>query len=475
MAQSLLSDNNLGEAEKLLRAFLSENSNHPQALYMLAQIGIRSGAFQQVLPLLKKCEVLLPQKKELLLQLAQIQAELQLKKESSASYLKLIEKFPGWPPGLFSYAGFKQAQGGKDEAKELLLKTIEFAPKHCGAFLALSGLITFTSEDSLVLEMKKLLVEFQEVDVASAKQQMQLHYALGKVMADLAEYETAFEHWLQANKIQLSQCQFKVAQMKPFFTQIFEAFSEESLLTPTTQAENRLTPIFIIGLPRTGSTLLEQMLSSHSEISTAGEVNYVAQLIAGGAQKLTGANYPLQLEKLTEQQWLQLGDRYMTQLQKHAPQSQFIIDKLPANFQSVGLIQKALPHAVIVHLTRQTEAVALSVFRNYFQANEPYFCDLNEFSIYNQQYLELMSLWRGIYPDLLIELSYEELVVSPQIYLELILKQCHLPWQEGCLKYYETHSNVSTLSDLQVRQPVYHTSLDHWKEYASLLKQYLIL
>ncbi|MDB4261704.1 sulfotransferase [bacterium] len=460
------------KAERLLREILREQPKHPQALHALVQVGLRSGATEQVLPKLVQCVELLPEEPGPLLQLAQLSAELTLTAQADACYQMLLRRFPVWPHGYFSYAGFLQVQGDIEQTKALLTRTLELDPEHCGAYLALANVKTVSNDEPIVSAMTQLLSKLDSDLETPPLKRMQLHYGLGKAMADQSHYARAFEHWRQANQLQLLDCEFRVAQMKPFFAQIKEAFKSTENITRTAPQADSLTPIFIVGLPRTGSTLLEQMLSSHSGIETAGEVNYLADILVRKLQDLTQKNYPQDLQKITREQFSQLGNSYLSKLQSHHPESKTIIDKLPANFQSIGLIRKALPNAIIVHLTRHPMAVGLSIYRNYFLANEPYFCDLDELAEYYAMYRELMAFWEELNPNSYYELSYEALVASPKEHLSELLDTCGLPWQEQCLDFYKARKRVTTLSAGQVRQPLYKTSINEWQNYSSFMQNY---
>ena len=220
----MIAQNQLLKAERLLRAVLLEQPRHPQALYALVQVGIRSGAAEQVLPKLVQCVDLLPKEPGPLLQLAQVSAELTLTDQADACYQLLLKRFPIWPHGYFGYAGFLQAQGDMEQAKANLLRTIELDPEHCGAYLALAGAITLSNDEPMVAAMTQLLAKVNSDPEAPPRKRVQLHYGLGKAMADQSQYARAFEHWRQANQLQLLDCQFRVAQMKPLFAQIKQAF-----------------------------------------------------------------------------------------------------------------------------------------------------------------------------------------------------------------------------------------------------------
>jgi len=187
---------------------------------------------------------------------------------------------------------------------------------------------------------------------------------------------------------------------------------------------------------------------------------------------MTGKSYPLDVEKLSSKQYQQLVRVYLSELQKRYPDSRYIIDKLPSNFQSLGLIKGILPEAVIIHITRQLEAVAISTFANYFAENEPYFCDLNEFAEYYLSYKKLMNFWQEQQQDVCLEISYEELVLSPKQTITKLLKSCGLLWQKQCLDFHTSSRTITTLSSNQVRKPLYKSALDGWQHYQEFLEDF---
>jgi len=260
--------------------------------------------------------------------------------------------------------------------------------------------------------------------------------------------------------------------LQPFFGQLEKSFASPHKFSIENVSSNQLKPIFILGLPRSGSTLLEQMMANHLEIETAGEVNYLSSEVVTQLQKMTGKPYPLDIDKLSSKQYQQLGKIYLSELKKHHPNSEYIIDKLPSNFQSLGLIKRILPDAVVIHITRQPEAVAISIFANYFAENEPYFCDLNEFAEYYVSYKKLMDFWKEEQQDNFLEISYETLVLSPKKAITKLLESFGLHWQERCLDFHTNSRTITTLSSNQVRKPLYKSSLNQWKHYQEFLEDF---
>jgi hypothetical protein len=239
----------------------------------------------------------------------------------------------------------------------------------------------------------------------------------------------------------------------------------ENFAKPFIIEKENLMPIFIVGQPRSGSTLLEQMLCGHSDIKTAGELPFLAGDIAQGVNQITGQEFPLGCKKLTAEQCRSLGKHYLNRMQEIAPKAKFIIDKMPANYQSIGLIKMLLPQAKIIHITRDVKDVSWSIFTNHFAANEPYFCSLEEITHYHQKYLEVMEHWQNVLPDFVHHISYEELVKKPSGVLAGILDFCGLNFQSACLDFSKQEGYISTLSDVQLRKGMKDNRTKAWKAY----------
>ncbi|PCI66280.1 MAG: hypothetical protein COB38_10365 [Gammaproteobacteria bacterium] len=474
-ATKLFAKGDYQQTEKLLIALLKTQPNNIKAIRLLSQLGIRLGAYKKVIPLLEKCILSMPNDPILLLQLAQIEAECNLSDMADHHYQTLVKLFPNWSDGYFAYAGFLQSFGHFNQAKNNLEQTLKLDPKHAGAYLAIVNLMSMENEGQLTQQIESALSELTNCNNKNLDQ-MKLFYALGKAKADQLDYRSAFENWKKANAIQLNLCDFRVEQMYPFYQQLEISFKEAELAekrnAPNESKLNKMTPIFIVGLPRSGSTLLAQMLSSHSEIESAGEVNYISNDVVHRLQQMTGKHYPLNVNELNDGQLIELREIYCEKLKQHYPKSRYIIDKLPANFQSIGLIKKILPNAIIVNIDRKAEAVALSIISNYFAENEPYFCNLNELAKYYLSYKKLMSFWIKQDRGNIINMSYENLVNDPQKKITQILERCGLDWQDACSNHHLQTNKITTLSDKQIRKPIYKSSINNWKNYREFLSEF---
>jgi len=470
-AAKLFKKGDYQQTERLLIALLKTQPNNIEAIHLLSQLEICLGAYEKVIPLLEKCVLSMPNDATILLQLAQIKEECNRSAQAEDHFKTLVKLFPNWPEGYFAYAGFLQSFGHLNQAIYNLEQTLQLNSKHAGAYLALVNLIPMENEGGLTQKIESLLIETTNYNGKNLEQ-MQLLYALGKAKADQFDYSSAFKNWQKANAIQLSLCDFRVEQMYPFYKQLMSSFKENALPKKGADSINEITPIFIVGMPRSGSTLLAQILSSHSEIESAGEVNYISNDVVNRLQQMTGKSYPYDVNKLNEQQLIELSQIYLERLKQHYPKARYIIDKLPANFQSIGLIKKILPNAIIINIDRQAEAVALSIIRNYFSQNEPYFCDLSEFAKYYLSYKKLMSFWIERDMGNIINIAYENLVNDQQKEITQILKSCGLGWQDVCLKHHQQSGKVATLSDSQIRKPVYKSSINEWENYREFLSEF---
>jgi tetratricopeptide (TPR) repeat protein len=319
------------------------------------------------------------------------------------------------------------------------------------------------------------------------KLQMIVSYALGRYF-ELAKQSTqAFANWKVANQLQLSMCDYRVNDLRDLFAAIQTNSNAQKYHRAKTTS---FTPIFILGLPRTGSTLLEQMLCLHSDVSSLGEQAIIASQVANFVAHRTQQPYPLFMPELDtskgQEICQQAANIYANAIKKRQLSTPFVIDKLPANFQSIGLIKTIFPHAKIIHLTRQFADTGLSIFKNYFDANEPYLCDLAELSAYKQLYSKLMQHWRQIYQDEIFEIEYETLVSQPQSTIQQVLTSCGLSYQQEC--WYEQYkredkredkrehkqkfvSLVKTLSSAQVTEPIHQRAIGQHNKYAAYLKQ----
>lgn len=360
------------------------------------------------------------------------------------------------------------ALGRFDEARAYLEKAIALAPRNAGCYGALARCKRFTAEDSHFAAMKQLAAEAGSL---SEPEQTDLYFALSKAYADIGEQQQSFDHILTANALKRRQIEFDEAKSLQHFDQIRKVFTAKLLGDKAGLGDPSDLPVFIVGMPRSGTTLIEQILASHPKVFGAGELRELGTLAA----RIRGPEmYPSLVPTLSVDELRQLGASYVQAVRRKAPTATRISDKMPGNFALVGLIHLALPNARIIYARRDLRDVAFSVFSLNFAAGHDYAYDLAELGRYCRAYAQLMEHWQAILPQgAMLEVQYEELVADLEHHSRRIVAHCGLEWNEACLNFYETERSVRTLSATQVRRPIYQSSIGRWRQHEARLQPLL--
>jgi len=474
-ANLLLKQNQITAAESLYRQLLKQNPNNIDALWGLGKVALAFDSYQASYDIFKRCVQLAVNASPLWLSLAQSCQKLQRFEEAEHALLKAYEIKKDSITPLLSLVIFYCQSNQLAKAKKYLDALFSIAPNNIRAFCLKVRINMQTLLDEHAQSFLGKLTE--KPNNLTQKEKVLLHYAFAQLYQQSSNYKQAFYHFTQANRLQTLQVSFKVADMKGYFSQLISTFSstfidkikKEQGVNLTQPEKPLLTPIFIVGQPRSGSTLLEQMLISHTDISSAGELPFLAGDIAQGIWQLTKQEFPQGCEHLTVKQRESLAQHYLTNIQTLAPKAKFIIDKMPANYQSIGLIRMLFPHAKVVHISRAAKDVSWSIFTNNFDAQEPYFCSLPEIVHYHKNYRQVMSHWQQVLPEFIHNISYEDLVSSPKEALTKLLNFCLLSYQEGCLSFENKSRYIDTLSDIQLRHGLKSNIVNAWLPYQEYL------
>ena len=298
------------------------------------------------------------------------------------------------------------------------------------------------------------------------------HFALGKIYDDCASYDLAFQHYHHGNELIARKTRFNPQQLEADITKTIETFNSTLLKTYGTDGHPSSRPIFIVGMPRSGTTLVEQILSAHSDVASGGELNFVPTL-AGSLNLTDSTNTSYNNAELfsgnsdnTEQHPLYLaGEKYLTDLASIDSSTQHVTDKLPWNFLHTGLLKLILPNARIIHCQRTALDTCVSIYFQRFSSHIDYAYSLKDLGLYYCQYHRLMEHWRSLDPAHYLELDYEELVRDPENQSRQLISFCGLDWENRCLNHHQNRQSVQTASNWQVRQPVYSRSVNRWKHY----------
>ena len=321
------------------------------------------------------------------------------------------------------------------------------------------------SYDDAIMVIKKCLTQ-----QLNPIHEQALHFSLGDIYDKKQSYDNAFAEYKTANTMR--PYQYDRAQTEAGFNYVKTVFNETDAEKPADSGELTNIPIFIVGMPRSGTSLIEQILSSHSEVCGAGELPYLGEIAEQPFPDNKNLRYPECIRHLTKETVSRLSESYLARLKKHADSEyRHITDKMPHNFLYIGLIKRLYPNSKIVHCLRNPLDVCLSIYFHNFNHNHPYSDNLANLGHYYNQYRALMEFWHQQYEDFIIDIRYEDLLSDAQANVEKLLAHVGLEWQDNCLKFYENKRTVSTPSYAQVTQPMYTTSMERWRNYASHIRE----
>tara|TARA_B110000503_G_C7124970_1_gene404190 strand:- start:62 stop:1840 length:1779 start_codon:yes stop_codon:yes gene_type:complete len=364
-----------------------------------------------------------------------------------------------------------QQIGSMKAAQQAYLQAIKIDPAMGSAYRHLAEVTKVGGKDDIDISATvKAAFDVQGMDEEARKH---LSFAWAKVNDGQKNYSEAFTAYKQGNDLKRKQHSYSKGTSNKLFETITSAYSEEFLSNTSNSNLSEDKPIFILGMPRSGTTLVEQIISSHSDVTGAGELVYMgnqAKLFKGGA-----VAFHKRFPSMGIDEWRGVAQAYLKGLNNYDEGKARITDKMPHNFLNIGMISKLLPNAKIIHCKRNPVANCLSIYKTYFGAKNShlYAYNLKELAHYHNLYEDLMAHWRKVLPGRFYEVSYEQLTSNQEPESRQLIEYCGLEWQDVCLDFYKTDRKVKTASALQVRQPMHNQSVGLWKRYGSALKPLL--
>jgi hypothetical protein len=295
-------------------------------------------------------------------------------------------------------------------------------------------------------------------------QTLYVRFALGKALDDCKDYDQAFTHYEKGNTLRRRELQFDAGEVDRQFDRLIEGFSPELMEGLSQKGSSETQPLFIVGMPRSGTTLLEQVLCAHPDMGTAGELRDLAR-IARNVAHSNQKPWPECITGVSGSHLKTMASEYLAALEFRASGSERIIDKMPQNFLHVGFAALLFPRATVVHCTRDPLDTCLSNYFQIFPGGIDFAYDLGELGRYYRNYQRLMSHWQALLGERLVTVRYEELVSNPEPALRTLLKAIGLPWDPACLSHQDMVQRVDTLSLYQVRQPLNTGSTKRWRNY----------
>jgi hypothetical protein len=344
------------------------------------------------------------------------------------------------------------------------------APHFGEAYWSLANLKTFRFS---VEEKQAMRFQLARGDLTE-EDRLHFDFAMGKALEDDGDYSDSFEHYSRGNELRRSRLDYDADEMSAFVRQSMELFTAEFFAARAGYGTPAPDPIFIVGLPRAGSTLIEQILASHSNVEGTMELPDIltmAGTLAGQRKASEEPKYPRVLATLSAETCRSLGEQYIreTRIQRKTAKPLFI-DKMPNNFLHLGLIRLVLPNAKIIDARRNPMACCFSAFKQQFAEGHRYAYSLEEIGRFYREYVELMDHFDGATPGKVHRVIYESVIEDTETQIRQLLSYCGLPFESACLRFYENDRPVRTPSSQQVRRPIYREGVEHWRHFESWLK-----
>ena len=368
-------------------------------------------------------------------------------------------------------AAFKE-QGRFDQALASFDRALALRPDYGEAHYQRADLKIFRPGESDLAALETLAADGERLPPG---RMLYIHFALGKALEDVGDFGRAFGHLSQGNALKRREIQYHELACQQAFQSIADTFDEDLLDRFRGVGDPSPTPIFVIGMPRSGSTLIEQILASHPQIQAAGELMNLDGVISA-IRDSDGrpVRYPTQISGLDADGFRRLGQEYLTSLPTLVDGKTRMTDKVPSNFLHIGFIRLILPNARIIHTVRDPVDTCVSCFSKLFTFHSAFSYELSELGCYYRWYYELMDHWRSILPaGAILDVAYEEVVENIEGQARRLIDFCGLPWDDRCLNFHETSRPIATASNVQARRPLYRSSVGRWRRYEAFLQPLL--
>ena len=363
-----------------------------------------------------------------------------------------------------------KSTGEFNKAKNNLKKAIGINPKHTNSHRTLSGLIKYSEDEVHLNQLENLFLEVKDSDIEN---KTNIAFSLGKAYEDMKDYSKSFNYYSQGNDLYKKLTNYSISEDKNFFKDIKNTFNNELFSKFKNNGSNDDSVIFILGMPRSGSTLIEQILSNHEKVFGCGELDLISKIIF---KRFGNNDLNLFFENVVsfnKNEFLNLGEEYIKKIKIISKNSIKATDKLPINFFWIGMIKLILPNSKIVHCYRDPKDNCFSIYKNHFPKGKiNYSYDLKNIVEYYNLYNDLMKHWNNFFSDSIFNIKYEDLINKTEENVRDMLNFCNLKWDTKCLNFHNNTRIIKTASDVQVRNKIYSSSVGIWKNYKNNLEIY---
>jgi tetratricopeptide (TPR) repeat protein len=501
---SYLANNKVQDAERLAKHFLRDNKTHPEGMRLLAEVLTRKNILDEAQFLLETLVALQPKMIPARLQLFHVLMRRQrfhsafdiaaslnkdaptdtgeIKRAYAAAafavgnieeakdlYAQLAKNAPADHLIPISQGHIFNAIGERENAVAAFQRCISLKPAHGDSYWSLANTKSYRFDDDEIASMQKI----EESDALSTLDRVQICFALGKALEDKNLFDDAFSYYDRGNSLKLPTTHYDPVQLRKRVQAQIDVCTSELFESRQHVGVQNIDPIFIVGLPRAGSTLLEQILASHSQVDGTMELHNVLDL----AKRLRGRDadqdgtprYPAILGDLDNDLFAQFGAQFIDQTRIYRGSGQLFIDKMPNNFFHIGLIKLILPNAKIIDARRHPMACCFSGYKQLFGEGQEFSYGLSQIGEYYKEYVRLMAHWDAVLPGHVLRVNHEDVVADLETQVHRILDYCGLEFESACLEFHKTERTVRTPSAEQVRQPIYTSGLEQWKNFEHYL------
>ena len=493
----------LEEAERLCRQVLQKDPRNVDALRMLGLIAAAAGDLDEAENLLRQALVGAPDHAAAMFELGRVLKELERPEEAIEIYQALIKLQPDNPRAHYRLAGVLAPAALTAQSAAAYRRCLELDPKHAAAWLGLGHMLKTLGKQQEGVDAYKRCLElepefgeayfslanlktyrFDDTEIADIQQRLESEtvketsrvnflFALAKAYEDRKDYINAWRYYEEGNAKQRLLVSYDPVLTETTNDELVEYFSETFFRDRAGTGNPDPSPIFVLGMPRSGSTLVEQIIASHSRVEGTSELPYVGRLTKSmNRNRADGMRYPAVLSELEPRHFDRLGQNYLDMARMHRVEgTPHFIDKMPNNFPLVGLIHAILPNAKIIDARRHPMDACTGNLRQLYARGQTFSYDQTDIGEYYLQYQRMMDHWDEVLPGKVLHVQYEEVVADLETQVRRILKHLELPWEDACLNYHESDRAVRTASSEQVRQPIYTSGIGYWRHYEPHLEE----
>ncbi len=450
------------DAVRLLKHALKQTAHLPLAWRGLSQAYLAQGALPEAEAAVRRLLKIESENPNNWVVLATVYTRLMRQQDALEAFEEAARMNPGEVRLRLSIGHLNKTLGRRSECEQAYKQCLELDPGMGEAYWSLADLKNYVFSDAEIASMRSLL----KGDDGDDEDQAHLHFALGRALEHKKDYGAAFAHYATGNRRRRKTVPFDIEAFENKTRRVRECFDAAFFASRSGSGCPDSSPIFIVGLPRSGSTLLEQILASHSSVEGTFELPNLLSIVRefDHADAAHDA-YPEIVRTASPQRLVELGRRYVEETAPLKGARPYFIDKMPNNFSHVGLIQAILPRAVIIDARRHPMDACFSTYKQHFAEGQSFSYDLDDLGRYYRCYLSLMDHWDAVLPGKVLRLQYESLIHDPETEIRRLLSHCSLPFEPACLSFHETRRPVRTASAEQVRQPLYTSGVGYWRHF----------